>query len=403
MRLPSGLQKIAAKSAEIVRPIRRDIHTHPEVGYKEKRTSALITEFLKELGLEVRTGIARTGVVGVLRSGRKGPTIALRADMDALPIQEETGLAHASVNDGVMHACGHDGHTAILLGTANALVQMKKHLVGNVIFMFQPAEEGGAGGKRMCEEGCLDDPKADLVFALHCRPQEPLGHIGLKAGIGSSQSDMFKMTVLGRDCHGSRPDMGTDPIVIAARVVDGLQSIVSREVAPFDIAVITVGTFHGGTASNQIPDKVELSGTVRTFNPEVREKVKKAMRRVLTNTTKAHGASYKMRFYDGYPPVINDPGAVELIRQVGEKLLGKDSIQTYEYPSMGAEDYAYYLHRIPGAMFQLGLAAKDCDDPHKLHANRFDFNDDALQYGIAMMAGVVFAGQQYKAGKGSRK
>lgn len=383
----------AERSADRVRPIRHDLHSHPELGLREHRTSAVVADFLTGLNIEVRRGVAKTGVVGVLRGARPGPVVALRADMDALPIDEATGKPYASRHPGVMHACGHDGHTAVLLGTADLLANRRKTLNGTVVFVFQPAEENAAGGRRMCEAGCLLNPPAEAVFALHGCPQSPCGTITVRSGVMCAQAGDFSLTVIGRDAHGAYPHKSVDPIVVAARIIDGLQLIVSRERFPHDAVVLSLGSIHAGNAPNRIPDRVFMTGTLRTLDNDVRRAVMRAVRRVAHGTAAAHQARCRIQFGDCYPPVVNDPTMTRLVRNVGERLLGKDCVLELEYPSMGGEDFAYYLQQVPGAMFRLGLAEHNQSDTPALHTDRFDFNDSALPVGVAMFAGIVLAFQ----------
>lgn len=383
------LQALVKKIAPGIVELRRDIHAHPECSYQEKRTSSLVAEHLEALGLEVQTGVAKTGVVGLLRGGKGGRTVALRADMDALKIQEQSGLPYASKIKGRMHACGHDGHTAILLGTANLLSELGSGFRGNVKFIFQPAEEGGAGAKLMCERGVLLNPEVDAIFALHSWPFTEVGTIAIKYGTMMASADAFRLVIRGKGTHGAYPHRGVDPIVISAKIIENLQSIISREKDPVEPAVITVGTIHGGTARNAIPDHVVMEGTVRTLTPESRFHIPKAMRRVIGATARAFRANYRFQYIDGYPLTINDREMVDLVREVGEEVLGKNSVHTLQEASMGGEDFSYYLQLVPGAMFRLGVGRSGGLPPIPLHSPRFDFNDEAIAPGMKVLAAIA--------------
>jgi amidohydrolase len=339
--------------------------------------------------MEVQTGVARTGVVGILRGGKEGRTVALRADMDALKIQELTGLPYASKIENRMHACGHDGHTAILMGTARMLSDLKDRLAGNVKFIFQPAEEGGAGGKIMCDQGVLSDPDVDAVFALHSNPHTEVGCIKVKYGAVMAAADSFKLVVKGLASHAAEPHKGVDPITISAKVIDNLQCIISRERDPLDPVVIAIGTIHGGTARNAIPDEVVLEGSIRTLSPETRKSIPEAMRRVIKGTVQAFRGNYAFECTDGYPATINDPEMVNLVREVGIGLLGEDKVLWQKDSSMGGEDFSFFLQAVPGAMFMLGIGPKDGKPPVPPHSPRFDFNDDAIIPGMSIFSETV--------------
>ncbi len=385
----SAIKTLAKKIAPEIVKLRHDIHAHPECGFEEVRTSSLVADHLKALGLEVKTGVAKTGVVGLLRGNKGGGTVALRADMDALKMQERSGLPYASKTKERMHACGHDGHTAILMGVAKLLTEMRGRIKGNVKFIFQPAEEGGGGGRIMCEEGVLRNPKVDAVFALHSWPFTEVGTIAIKYGVMMAAADAFKLVIKGNGTHGAYPHKGVDPVVISAKVIENLQAIISRERDPLEPAVITVGSIHGGTARNVIPDQVVMEGTVRTLDPESRLEISQAMRRVIAGTAKAFRASYRFRYIDGYPPTINHNGMVDLVHEVAEEALGRGNVRRLEEASMGGEDFSYFLQAVPGAMFRLGVGRPGVSDPTPLHNPRFNFNDEAMEPGIAVLASVA--------------
>jgi amidohydrolase len=364
-----------------VEAVRHDLHRHPELGYDLEQTARMVQEFLAPLEVEVRAGIAQTGVVATIQGTPAGPTVALRADMDALPILEQTGVDYPSAHEGRMHACGHDGHTAILLGTAKVLAQCRNQLHGTVKLLFQPAEEGGAGGQAMCAEGVLRDPPVDAIFALHAWPGLEAGQIGITYGPMLAATDTFEIVVHGRGAHGAKPHEGLDPIVIAAKIVDHLQTIVSRERDPVDPVVVTVGQIHGGTATNIIPDDCFLAGTIRTLTPERRVATRDAVRRITEGTAATFRAVAEVTLREGYPPTINDAASVDYVAQIGADVLGAENVVSLPQPSMGGEDFAYYLQQVPGALFRLGVGPGSAP----LHNAHFNFNDAALRPGLRMM------------------
>jgi amidohydrolase len=372
---------------------RRQIHMVPELGFHEVQTSALVAEVLDGLGYRVRTGVGRTGVVGEWGEGR--PVIAIRADMDALPVQEANDVPYASQMPGVMHACGHDAHTAIALGVATLLAQ--ETFPGTVRFLFQPAEEvaddeGLSGAQRMVEDGAMEG--VDAVMALHVYAGAPVGEISLDAGPGGAGVDTFWATVSGRGAHGAYPHNGLDPIHTTAHVILGLHGIVSRRLNPFDAAVITVGSIHGGQATNVIPDKVELSGTIRYQEPEVQSQLHKEIERALT-IAETLGGEYELTIQIGSPPVLNDEGIVALLREVASDLLGSDKVKSRE-KGMGAEDFAVFTSMVPGAMFRLGCQLDG--DERKGHNPTFDLDEGCLPIGAAVLAEAALRYLQRNAG-----
>ncbi|MBI3945851.1 MAG: amidohydrolase [Armatimonadetes bacterium] len=384
MRDVAILRRAVARALPTAAAIRHDIHRNPETANEEHRTSALVRERLEQIGVAAHP-VAGTGVRGVIRGARPGGTIALRADMDALPMQETSGVPHASEVPGKMHACGHDGHTACLLGAAEALAGMREALAGTVKLLFQPAEEGGGGAARMIDGGVLTDPTVDMILALHAWPELDAGEIGLRAGPVLASTDGFRVTIQGRSGHGAHPDQCVDPILVAARVVEAIQGIVSRELDPLEPAVVTVGGIHGGTASNIIPDTVTLRGTVRTLSPATRAQAREAFLRIVRGVAEAHRATADIGYSEGLPVTVNDERAVALLRSVGEDLLGRDAVTEMRRPSLGGEDFSLYLARVPGAIFRLGTGP----GRPALHSSGFDFNDDALETGILMLAGAA--------------
>ena len=368
------------------RKLREDLHRHPELGYEETRTSGVVAQRLRELGLEVQTGIAETGVVGLLRGARPGRTVALRADMDALPILEETGLPYASVNEGLMHACGHDGHVAVVLGVAELLAGMRADLAGNVKFIFQPAEEGGAGGQRMAEAGVLRGPDVDAIFALHARSGMRPGQIALSltpnVGVIS-----FQMDVIGDGAHGAQPHLSVDPIAIGAQIITAAQTIVSREMRPDRPVVVSFCSFQAGTKHNIIPDSARLLGTIRATDMRTLRRVRRAVERVARGVARSMRGKIEMADEPSYPPVHNDPELLDLVRSVGGELLGKRNVHDSKEQRMGAEDFAFFLADqggVPGVIFGLAVESQA-----NLHTSRFDFGSAALEPGILTMANVA--------------
>ncbi|MEK6711952.1 MAG: amidohydrolase [Nitrospinota bacterium] len=377
-------------AAEALKPwlveTRRAIHMRPELGYEEHETSKRVAQALAEWGLEVRTGVAETGVVGVLRTGRPGPTLGIRADMDALPIEEANDAPYKSRTPGKMHACGHDAHTAMLLGAARLLAQNPRWLEGcggNVKFIFQPAEEGRAGGRRMVEEGVLEDPRVDMAIAAHVLPALPVGTVGTRGGPVLAASDKFHITIRGKGSHAAYPHQSRDPIVAAAHAITALQAIVSRNVDPFDAGVISVTRLEAGTAYNIIPDEVRLMGTMRTHREETRGAMKGRMEETLRGIALAFGAEAELEFVPGYPPLVNSAQATGLIERAAREALGEGKL--VEMPlSMGAEDFAYIARERPAAMFRVGIRNEARGIVHSLHSSRFDLDEDALPVGVSV-------------------
>jgi len=366
--------------------VRRDIHAHPEMRYEEVRTGALVAERLRALGYDVRTGVGKTGVVGTLTGGSKGKTVLLRGDMDALPIQETVDTPFKSQNDGVMHACGHDGHTAMLLGAAQLLAERRELIPGNVKLMFQPAEEGGAGAMRMIEDGVLQGPDVDGAFALHVSHRYYTGSLGIKAGPLHACSDYVTIEVQGKGGHASIPDVTVDPILIGAQIVASLQTLVSREVSPFEPAVITVGSFHAGTRPNIIPDTAHIEGTIRTHSTKVQELLERRIPELVQGIARAMRGDAKVDYTRLYPVVNNAASAADVVRSVAQETVGEAGTLE-DRPIMGGEDFAFILQRVPGAMFQLGVRNRAWTEPREIHTARFELDEDALPIGAAMLAG----------------
>ena len=367
---------------------RRHLHMHPELGYQEHQTARFVAERLRAHGVEVRTGAAETGVVGLIRSGKPGRTVLLRADMDALPIQEENDVPYRSQEPGVMHACGHDGHTAILLSTARVLAERRASLAGNVKVVFQPAEEGGGGAERMIAEGVLEEPRVDAVFGLHLTQERPAGTIGARPGPIAAAADNFQLEIVGRGGHAAKPHTSVDAALVAAQVMVSLHAIVSREVKPGEPAVITVGLIQAGTAPNVIPERALLAGTVRTFDEQLRQDLARRVEEVALGVARAMRAEATCTYEWGYPVVVNDAGMAELAREVAREVVGAERLVEQEQGMFG-EDFAYFLQQRPGCFFNLGTrnAAKGLTSGH--HHPRFDIDEDALPVGVQMFVSLV--------------
>ncbi len=388
MPLPSDLREAAEEIGPGVVADRRDIHQHPELGYEEKRTAALVAARLRDLGLSVRTNVGGTGVVGVLRGGKPGKTVLLRADMDALPIQEENQASYASQHPGVMHACGHDAHTAMLLGVARVLADRRAQLAGTVKFMFQPAEEGGAGAQRMIDDGVLDDPPVDAAFGLHVDAERYVGQVSVRPGPSNASSDRFTIVVQGRGGHAARPHRSVDPIVVGAQIVTALQTLVSREVSPIEPAVVTVGSMTAGTTFNVIPDTATIKGTVRAYNEDIRALVQERVGELARGIAAAMRASAEVDYRVGYPVLTNDPEKVELVRSALSEVFGIEAVVDRD-PSMGAEDFSFVLQRVPGAFMYVGVRNPAWKVPRPVHTATFDLDEDALPIGVAALAATA--------------
>jgi len=366
---------------------RRDIHQHPELKFEENRTSDLVAAKLEEFGIEIHRGLAKTGVVGTIRNG-DGPSIGLRADMDALPLEEKNTFKHASSNPGKMHACGHDGHTAMLLGAAKHLAA-SKNFKGTVNLIFQPAEEGGGGGELMIKEGLFEMFPVDSVYGLHNWPGMPAGTFGVGSGPIMAAADMFDLTINGRGGHAALPDQCIDPIVVASQVVSALQTITSRNTHPVDSVVISVTQIHAGDAYNVIPDSVRMHGTVRTFQTETRDKIPSSMLRVAEGVCAAYGTTCELNYMSGYPTTINSVPETEISAKAVVDLLGEDKIILNPTPSMGAEDFSYMLEARPGCYVWLGIGPGKGEAGCMLHSSSYDFNDDVLPTGASYWVKLV--------------
>ena len=378
-----------------MREIRRSLHRIPELAYQEKQTAAFVADELSRLGITCKTAIAGTGVVAEI-GGTSEHCVALRADMDAIPLEEETGLVFSSQNPGVMHACGHDGHVAMLLGAA-ALLQ-KADLQGRVILIFQPAEESGNGAEKIIAEGVLDD--AQLIFAGHIDVHYPVGVFTVDPGLICSFTDPFTITIKGRGGHAAWPHEAVDSVVVASNLIMNLQTLVSREVDPVHPAVVTVGRVSAGTVHNVIAERAVIDGTVRSAHPETRKRILHGLQRMIQGVSSMSGAEVNLQLLEGLPAVINEISATEVARQAAEKILGKENVFSQRRPSLGGEDFAFYLNKIPGCLVRFGARIDD-GDYGLAHSSRFNFDEDALQYGAAWLARVAQQGLNYLRQKSS--
>ncbi|MEK9707338.1 MAG: M20 aminoacylase family protein [Alphaproteobacteria bacterium] len=365
---------------------RRDLHAHPELAFEEERTAALVAERLQSFGIEVETGIAKTGVVGKLKAGTGNRAIALRADMDALPMQEGNDFAHASSVPGKMHGCGHDGHTTMLLGAAKYLAETKD-FDGTVYFIFQPAEEGAGGAEVMVREGLFDRFPVEAVYGMHNWPGMPVGRIGASAGPMMAAFDTFDLYIRGKGGHGAMPHQAVDSVLVACELVGALQSIASRNTDPVDALVVTVTQIHGGDAYNVIPGEVHLAGTVRSFREEVRDSVAPAMKRIADGICAAYGATAELRYEKLYPATVNSVEETEQAVAAAAAVVGADAIDRSPVPSMGAEDFAYMLCEKPGSYIWVGNG--DVEGGCMLHNPGYDFNDEIIPIGVSYWAELV--------------
>jgi len=370
---------------------RRQIHQKPELGFQEKITAEFISQKLQNWGIEHQVGIAQTGIVAIIKGEKSAPgkVLAIRADMDALPIQELNEVPYCSQRDGIMHACGHDGHTAIALGTAYYLHQHRQELNGTVKIIFQPAEEGPGGAKPMIAAGVLNNPDVDAIIGLHLWNNLPLGTVGVRPGALMAAVELFRCTIFGKGGHGAIPHQTVDSLVVAAQIVSALQTIVSRNINPLDSAVVTVGELHAGTAVNVIADTAKMGGTVRYFNPDLAGFFKERIEKIIAGICQSHGANYDLDYIHLYPPVINDAQVAALVRSVAEEVIEIPIGVFSECQTMGGEDMSFFLQEVPGCYFFLGSAnaEKKLDYPH--HHPRFDFDETALPMGVEMFVRCV--------------
>lgn len=378
------IQELMGEVLPEIVALRHDLHRHPELSGEEERTAGIVAEMLTRHGIPHETGIGGMhGIVATIE-GEKGPgkTFALRGDMDALPIQEENEVPYRSTVPGRMHACGHDGHTSGLLGAAIVLNRMRDSFAGTVKCLFQPAEETVSGAETMIAGGAIEG--VDAIVMLHGWPDLPPGKIGIRTGPVMASSDGFKLTIQGKGGHGAYPHDTVDPILVGAQVVNALQTLVSREIAPVSPAVVSVTMFHAGTALNIIPYTAELGATIRTLDPALRATMEQRVERVIAGVCSALRAEYTLKYHYGTPVTVNDAAVADVVREVGTELLGAENVVELPTPTMGAEDFAYYAERIPGTMFRLGTGC-----PSLLHTPKYDFGDTALETGIPMLVGVA--------------
>lgn len=368
---------------------RRYLHQYPELGFKEHLTAEFVHQQLADWGIEHQTGIAQTGIVATIAGERPGPVLAIRADMDALPIQEENAVPYRSRHDGVMHACGHDGHTAIALGTAHYLAQHRHRFAGTVKLIFQPAEESPGGAQPMIAAGVLQNPQVDAIIGLHLWNNLPIGTVGVKSGSLMAAVDLFECTIQGKGGHGAMPHQTTDAVVVSAQIVNALQTIVSRTVNPLDAAVVTIGQLQAGTTSNVIADTGFMSGTVRYFNPELAPVIEARLQQIITGVCQSWGAIADCRYWHLYPPVINDPIIADLVRSVATSVIETPTGVVPNCQTMGGEDMSFFLQAVPGCYFFLGSANTERGLNYPHHHPQFNFDEAALAMGVEIFVRCV--------------
>ncbi|MCK0511428.1 M20 aminoacylase family protein [Aromatoleum buckelii] len=381
----SVIESIRPRLAKLTE-IRRDLHAHPELAFAEHRTADLIARHLEAAGIEVHRGLGRTGIVGVVRGGRSLRAIGLRADIDALPMQERNEFAHRSVHEGCMHACGHDGHATMLLGAAEALAA-RRDFDGTVYLIFQPAEEGEGGGLAMIEDGLFERFPMESVFGMHNWPGMPAGQFGVRSGPVMASADRFDIDVRGHGAHAAMPHLGADPVTAGAALVQAIQTIVSRTIDPIDSAVVSVTRFNAGEAYNVIPDRAQLCGTVRAFSEIVQDRVESALQRICDGVAAAFDVEVRLDYRRGYPPTINSAAEAAVCAEVASELVGSVNVATDARPSMGAEDFAYFLQRKPGCYVWIGNG--ESEGGCMLHNPTYDFNDGIIATGVAYWVELV--------------
>ena len=370
---------------------RRRIHQRPELGFQEELTADFIAQKLQAWSIPHQTGIAKTGIVAIIKGAKPGKVVAIRADIDALPIQEANEVPYRSQHDGKMHACGHDGHTAIALGTAYYLAQHQEELHGTVKIIFQPAEEGPGGAKPMIEEGVLENPDVEQIIGLHVWNNLPLGTVGVRSGALMAASERFTLKIIGRGGHGAMPDQTIDSIVVASQIVNALQTIVARNINPLDAAVVTIGEFHAGTGFNVIADSAFLSGTVRYFEPNLESIIPQRIESIIAGICESHGASYDLDYQQLYPATINDPRIAELVRSVAMEVVETPMGVVPECRTMGGEDMSFFLQKVPGCYFFLGSANPEKGLAYPHHHPRFDFDETVLAMGVEIFVRCIEA------------
>ncbi|MBF2080420.1 MAG: amidohydrolase [Synechococcales cyanobacterium T60_A2020_003] len=368
---------------------RRHLHQRPELAFQEQQTAIFIIEKLKEWQIPYQAEVAETGIVAVIEGDRPGPVLAIRADMDALPIQEENQVAYRSLRDGLMHACGHDGHVAIALGTAYYLATHRSNFAGTVKIIFQPAEEGPGGAKPMIDAGALRNPDVDAVIGLHLWNNLPLGTVGIRSGPMMAAVELFELKIRGKGGHGAMPHQTVDSIVVASQVVNALQTIVSRNVDPLKSGVVTVGSFHAGKANNVIANSAELTGTIRYFDPSLDGFFQERFEQIVAGVCQTYGAHYDLDYWQLYPPLINNEAIANLVRSVAEQVIETAAGVVPECQTMGGEDMSFFLQEVPGCYFFLGAANPSLDLAYPHHHPRFDFDETALSVGVELFTRCV--------------
>jgi len=374
---------------EYTQALRRDFHAHPELGFQEVRTAGIVSRELHTLGLEVHSGMAGTGVMALLESAKPGPVVLVRADMDALPIVEQTGAAYSSQNPGVMHACGHDAHTAILLTVAKMLHKHRNELAGAVKFMFQPAEEGLGGAETMLSAGILEQPKVDVALGLHVWNEKPVGWFGIADGPALAGAEIFKLKVSGKGGHAAAPHLATDSLLASAQIICALQGIVARNVAPLQTAVVSVSTIHAGETFNVLPTQVEMTGTIRTFEPQVRDRVLQRFNETVRGVAEAMGCQVDIDVQRLTPATLNHKETSEHIQSIARRLFPMAQVEPANFVTMGSEDFAFVLEKVPGCFFFVGSAnpEKGLDAAH--HHPKFDIDETALVSGAALLTASI--------------
>ena len=372
------IKKLVQQHKDFIINTRRELHRIPEPAYTEEKTSAYVAEYLRKEDLEVQTGIAQTGVVALMKLAGPGRTLMIRADMDALPVSEKTGLPFASTHEGAMHACGHDAHMAMVLGAVTILKKAKDTLNGNIKFLFQPAEEGPGGAKAMIEAGVMENPRVDHSIGCHVWPAIPEGAIGVRAGALMAAMDRFDIRIVGRGGHGAMPHLCVDALEVGSQVVNALQRIASRQMDPLNPTVVTIGSFHAGTTFNVIPGEAELSGTTRTFDRDIWNFWPERIEKIVRGVCQSMGADYELKYAQGYPPLFNDESMAEVVRRCAGEVVGEDRVIEPE-PTMGGEDMAFYLEKSKGCFFFLGVGREGCAP---LHNSKFDLNEKVLSIGV---------------------
>lgn len=371
--------------------IRRDFHMNPELGNNEVRTMKKICEYLDTWGIEYKSGIAGTGVVAIIRGKKCGKTVGVRADIDALPITEDNSISYKSLNSGIMHACGHDAHTTIALGTAKILKSMESDLNGDVKFFFQPAEETTGGAERMIKEGCLKNPDVDYVIGLHVDPSINTGKVNIKYGKMMASSDEIKIIVRGKSSHGAHPHEGIDPILIASNLVVSLQSVVSRNISPLNSVVFTIGSIHGGTAGNVISDEVTMTGILRTLDPNTRLYMKNRIKAIVENVSVGLGGESELLIRESYGALINNDETVDTVRETLELVLGRENVLIDEFPTMGTEDFSYFSQSVKACFYNLGCSNKGKKEIYPLHSSKFNLDENCLKLGVELQTRNVLS------------